>query len=149
MGYNGIVAVLSTRTEIHKDVLRRLADSRLAELDALRGGTPPYYAAALYLGGYALEALLKCAICQALNLDELPVLFHVHDLDVLLFFPGRHNELQRDAPVWDSFSKIQTSWSEKRRYTDPPTASRAECEDLNQCLNDPACGVVPWLKARL
>jgi hypothetical protein len=140
---------LSTRTEIHKDVLRRLADARLAELDTLRKATPPHYAAALYLGGYAVEALLKCAICQALNLDELPVIFHVHDLDVLLFFSGRYQEIQTDAAVLDSFSNIQAAWSEKRRYTDPTTATAAECNDLDQWLNNPTSGVVPWLKARL
>jgi hypothetical protein len=137
------------RTEIHKDVLRRLADARLAEFDTLRHATPPHYAAALYLAGYAVEALLKCAICQALNLDELPVVFHVHDLDVLLFFSGRHQEIQTDPAVWDSFNHILAAWSEKQRYTDPPTVAVAECNRMNRWLNDPTSGVVPWLKARL
>jgi hypothetical protein len=140
---------LSTRTEIHKDVLRRLADSRLAEFDTLRNATPPHYAAALYLGGYAVEALLKCAICQALNLDELPVVFHVHDLNALLFFSGRYQEIQTDPAVWASFKKVRAAWGEKQRYTDPATVSVAECDDLDRWLNDPTSGVVPWLKARL
>jgi len=123
---------LSTKTEIHKDVLRRLADARLAEFNTLRQATPPHYAAALYLGGYAIEALLKCAICQALNLDELPVVFHVHDLDVLLFFSGRYQEIQTDHAVWDSFRKIQLTWNEKRRYTDPSTVTVTECDDLDR-----------------
>ena len=140
---------LNMKTEIHRDVLRRLADSRLAEFDTLRTATPPHYAAALYLAGYAVEALLKCAICQALNLDELPVLFHIHDLDVLLFFSGRYKEIQTDTAVWISFRNIQMSWNEKRRYTDPLAVSAAECDNLNLWLNDPMSGVVPWLEARL
>ena len=140
---------LSTRTEIHKDVLRRLADARLAEFDTLRSAAPPHYAAALYLGGYAVEALLKCAICQALNLDELPVVFHTHNLEVLLFFSGRYMEIQANAAVWASFNNIQVTWDEKRRYADPSTVTVAECNDLDRWLNDHISGVVPWLKARL
>jgi len=140
---------LSVKTEIHQDVLRRLADSRLAEFDTLRTATPPHYAAALYLAGYAVEALLKCSICKALNLDELPVVFHIHDLDVLLFFSGLYKEIQTDEVVWFSFRNIQATWIEKHRYTDPSAASAAECNDLNQWLNDPISGVVPWLEARL
>jgi len=143
------VATLTTKTEIGKDVLRRLADARLAEFAALRNTSPPHHAAALYLAGYAVEALLKCAICQALDLDELPVVFHVHDLDVLAFFSGRHREMQADAGVWASFSNIQTTWSEKRRYTDPPAVSTAQCDSMHEWLNHPVRGVIPWLKARL
>jgi hypothetical protein len=140
---------LSMKTEIHRDVLRRLADSRRAEFDTLRTATPPHHAAALYLAGYAIEALLKCAICKALNLDELPVLFHIHDLEVLLFFSGLYHEIQANTAVWASFRRIQTTWNEKRRYTDPSTVNAAVCDDLNRWLNEPISGVVPWLEARL
>jgi len=114
-----VMPTLSMKTEINRDVLRRLADSRLAEFETLRTATPPHYAAALYLAGYAVEALLKCAICKALNHDELPVIFHIHDLDVLLFFSGLYKEIQTDAAVWTSFRRIQATWNEKLRYTDP------------------------------
>ena len=60
---------LSTKTEIHRDVLRRLAKARLEEFAALRTASPPHHAAAMYLGGYAVEALLTCAIRTALNLE--------------------------------------------------------------------------------
>ena len=140
---------LSVKNEIHQDVLRRLADSRLAEFDTLRTATPPHYAAALYLAGYAVEALLKCSICKALNLDELPIVFHTHDLDVLLFFSGLYKEIQTDTAVWTSFRRIQATWNEKRRYTGPSTVSASECNNLNQWLNDPVSGVVPWLEVRL
>ena len=143
------MSALSTKTEIHKNVLRRLADSRLAEFETLRTATPPHYAAALYLAGYAIEALLKCAICKTLNLDELPVIFHIHDLDVLLFFSGLYKEIQADTVVWKSFRKIQMTWNEKRRYTDPSTVNADECNNMNQWLNEPISGVVPWLEARL
>ena len=56
------MAMLTTRTEGHRDVLRRVASSRLDEFEVLRATDPPQYAAAVYLGGYAVEALLKCAI---------------------------------------------------------------------------------------
>lgn len=140
---------LGIRTEIHKDVLRRLAEARLDEFEVLRSATPPRSAGALYLAGYAVEALLKCAICQTLNLDELPVAFHIHDLEVLLFFSGFYSDLQADTAVWRSFARIKTTWSEQRRYTDPSTATTTECDDMNLWLNDPVSGVVPWLKARL
>jgi hypothetical protein len=140
---------LSTKTEAGRDVLLRVADSRLAEFQVLRAATPPCNAAALYLGGYAVEALLKCLICRTLNLPELPVLFHVHDLDVLLFYSGRYDEMRADAPVWKSFVGIQALWDEKCRYADPPTVSAAECDRLDLRLNDPASGVIPWLKARI
>jgi hypothetical protein len=140
---------LSTRTEIHKDVLRRLADARLDEFEVLRTATPPRHAGALYLAGYAVEALLKCAICKTLNLDELPVAFHVHDLEVLLFFSGWYYDLQADNAVWKFFRQIAAKWNEQRRYSDPPTVTTSDCDDMNVWLNDPVSGVVPWLKARL
>jgi len=140
---------LSMKTEIHRDVLRRLADSRLAEFDTLRTVTPPHYAAALYLAGYAVEASLKCAICKALNLDELPVIFHIHDLETLLFFSGRYKEIQANAVVWASFRNIQIAWNEKLRYTDPLAVNVVNCARMNLWLNDPISGVVPWLEARL
>ena len=68
---------------------------------------------------------------------------------MLLFFSGRYKEIQADADVWISFRNIQTTWNEKRRYTDPSAVSAAECNDLNRWLNDPISGVVPWLEARL
>jgi hypothetical protein len=140
---------LSTRTEIHKDVLRRLADARLDEFEVLRTATPPRNAGALYLAGYAVEALLKCAICRTLNLDELPVVFHTHDLEALLFFSGWYKDMMANPAVYNSFIQIRAMWNEQQRYTDPPTVTTANCDDMNVWLNDPVSGVVPWLKARL
>lgn len=119
------------------------------EFQVLRNTTPACHAAALYLGGYAVEALLKCLICRTLNLQELPVIFHVHDLNALLFFSGRYQEMEADAAVFDSFQRIRGIWDEKRRYADPSTIGGAECSGLDLWLNHPAKGVVPWLKARL
>lgn len=143
------MAALTTRTEVPRDVWLRVADSRLTEFQVLRTATPPCYAAALYLGGYAVEALLKCLICRTLGHPELPVIYHVHDLDALLFYSGRYYEMQADAGVWDSFQQIAQIWNEKQRYADPATVGATICGNLDVWLNDPAIGVVPWLKARI
>ena len=84
-----------------------------------------------------------------MNLDELPVVFHVHDLNVLLFFSGRYQEIQTDPAVWASFSNLRATWNEKQRYADPATVSAVVCTNLDRWLNDPTSDVVPWLKARL
>ena len=140
---------LTTKTELRREVLRRIAGARLQEFETLRTATPPHYTAAMYLGGYAVEALLKCAICDALNLEELPVAFHVHDLDVLLFFSGRHSAIQAHPDVWQSFTNIQANWSERLRYEEPLFLTKGRCDDMAVWLSDPLTGVVPWLEARL
>ena len=143
------MAMLTTKTEGHKDVLRLVANARLEEFEALRTATPPRYATAVYLGGYAVEALLKCAICQTLKLDELPVAFHVHHLEVLLFYSGLYSELKSESEVWEAFKGIQDAWSERLRYADPSSVTRADCDDMAIWLNDSQDGIVPWLEARL
>jgi len=48
----------------------------------------------MFLGGCALECLLKAAICATLKLDGLPAAFKTHDLEALLLYSGFRGELE-------------------------------------------------------
>ncbi len=103
---------------ISKVLLKQLAELRLQEFQSLRAAS--HHVGALYLAGYAVEALLKCAICKTLDTTELPVNFQLHDLDDLLFLAGLARKIQAYKPVSVNFQKFKEIWeSGKLRYSDP------------------------------
>ena len=141
------MATISAKTGLDHDTLRRVADARGDEFDLLR--RERRYATAVYLGGYVLELLLKCAVCQSLRLRALPVELQTHDLEVLLLFSGFQAELEQAPAVHDSFIGIKSKWSRGMRYTDPLAVTERDCDDMAGWLFDPDAGIAPWLKWRL
>jgi glutamate synthase domain-containing protein 2 len=141
------MATISAKTGIRREVLLRLADARAEEFDILRAAGR--YAAAVYLGGYVLELLLKCAACRSLNLEALPVELQTHDLEVLLLFSGFQTTLETVPEVHTSFRRIQSRWSQALRYADPVEISRRDCDDMAVRLFDPNHGVASWLRKKL
>lgn len=113
------------------------------------------YAGAIYLGGYALEALLKYAICRLLEQDQLPVLFHTHNLEALLFYSGLQRRMQNDPAIWDSFGRINTTWLDENRslprlrYADPGSVTATGCDEMSDRLFGPVRGVLPRLRNQL
>ena len=65
-----------------------------------------HFTGAFYLAGYALEVMLKRAICMTLDLEELPRAFHTHRLEPLLVLSGYQSQMRRNPDVIDSFNRI-------------------------------------------
>ena len=137
--------------------LRAIAKARLAEFLFLKEAHP---ITAVYLAGYAVEALLKCAICRRLGTDKLPIVFYFHDLKVLLYFSGLKDDLEREenADVNTSFRSIAEIWSEKLRYEEIPSqrVNDSTCKNFDTWLNgyknekgELVGAVVPWLESRI
>jgi hypothetical protein len=141
------MATISAKTGLDRDILRRLADERADEFELLRRAGR--YATAVYLGGYALELLLKCAVCTSLRLQALPIELQTHDLEVLLLFSGFQAELEQAPVVHDSFLGIKSIWSRGMRYTDPAAVTGRDCDEMARWLFDSVCGIAPWLKRRI
>src|SRR5271154_1358303 len=99
---------LKTQLGLHRDTLRIIADGRLTDFQALWKANR--WHTAIYIGGYALEEYLKCAICFSLDSQQLPVIFEYHDLRGLLFYSGFENKLLKDKQVHSSFSSIAGIW---------------------------------------
>jgi len=141
---------LERKTSVSAECLLAVAESRLAEFELLR--REKRFVTAVYISGYAVEALLKCAICKTLRTQELPIVFHYHDLDSLLFFSGFEGDLKVVPRIYDNFTKFATTWNPEWRYRHPVQENLAAeqiCNDVAVWLNDSGEGVVPWLKGRL
>jgi len=140
---------LQTELGIHADSLRIIGDARLADFQALwKAGR---WHTAVYIGGYALEEYLKCAICRALDSQQLPRVFEYHNLVSLLFFSGLQAKMTKEAAVYDSFIAVDGIWSDGMRYEDPnhPKYCDSTCREMDVWLNDTQKGVIPWLKKHL
>ena len=141
---------LSRTPIIRRDDLREVAESRLAEADHLaqRG----YYAACVYLAGYAVECYLKYAICQRLDWDALLGAFKVHDLEGLLLYIGLDKELRGNADVSANFRRVCSLWSidaaDSVRYRRPSGFTSEGAKKFLSYINDPKNGVVVWLRNR-
>ena len=137
---------LSKTEVVSRDVLERLVDVRLGEAAALRKAG--FLAAAIYIGGYALECKLKGAICTLLDLTMLPATFKTHDLELLLLHGGLHNKLKANEEVDERFKKICGMWNGKMdlRYEDPSVIGDKDVRLFFEWVEHPDRGVIPWLR---
>jgi HEPN domain-containing protein len=142
---------LSTKRIIRRDDLREIADSRLKEAELL--GSQGYHGACVYLAGYSVECYLKYAICRQLDLDELLALFSVHDLEGLLLCSGLDKQFRSNANVEENFRRVCSVWSMEGtrsvRYRRPSEFTPEEAKEFLSYINDPAHGVVVWLKKNI
>ena len=58
---------------LQSDLFAKIATARWNRFETL--ASKNHSVAAVYMAGYALEAVLKCAICKTLNLQKLPQIF--------------------------------------------------------------------------
>lgn len=127
--------------------LQQLAAERLEDAKALqRAGRDT---AAVYLAGYAVECMLKAAICARLAKEEAfpdrnSKQFYVHDLDELLALAGLREIISADERVAKNWMVIQT-WNPEQRYAE---SSIASIDDFMNALEDPESGILPWLFQR-
>jgi hypothetical protein len=137
------------RSEQHELTdLIAVAEARLREFHALRAANE--HAGAVYIGRYAIEVFLKCAICKRLGKTKLPKLFHSHDLPGLLYFTGLEDELKNLEPLrHKSFEDVKGQQVDDLRYQNPGKVTVTDCNDWNAWLNDSQAGLVPWLREKL
>lgn len=112
--------------------LRRIADAKLADAVALyQAGR---YDNAVYLGGYAVELVLKARICDTLGWDGYPETggefhhlqsFRTHDLGMLLHLSGQ------EARIVSDFSG---AWSEVLKWNSAARYLAAGSTNLDNCL---------------
>jgi hypothetical protein len=146
-----VPVVLDRKCGLPKSRFDVLHQARLQEFETLRSAG--HHAAAIYMAGYAVEALLKSAICRTLDTPSLPNAFKTHSLPILLFYAGLEQRLNREAPqAFKNFQEFCGIWNEAQlRYEDPGSAaySHATSSKVESWLLDPKEGIVPWLKAHI
>lgn len=144
---------MNSRSLIKKSALEHLAKEREADFEVLCQGRR--FAAAIYLGVYAVECLLKAHVCRALDLDELPETYKAHHLETLLLHSGLNRRIQAVPDVLANLKKLDGLWNpadEARnvRYIDDPTRYDSnQATEVRNWMLDPGSGVITWLRAQL
>lgn len=115
---------------------------RKAEYDALRA--VGRWSGAVLHGGTLLELALKLVMCKHLGITNLPAIFQVHDLDLLLCCSGQLSRFKPGTVLETNFSLIQNNWSMALRY-EGAIKTQQHSDQFNQALFDPANGVITYL----
>src|ERR1700722_14129121 len=116
--------------------IKSMAYTKLKESECLLANG--FFDGANYLGGYAVELLLKARVCKTLGIDdffafnkakkELYRSFKVHDYEELLILSGIYSEFEKqqtDVNFKADWS-ILRKWSENARYLTGITAKDAK-----------------------
>ena len=115
---------------IARNELRKIAHTRLKEAEVLYQNKK--YDGAIYLCGYAVEAVLKSRICRTLKWTGFPQSrsefqsyqsFRTHDLDILLNLSGIEAKILDQYPAQWAIAK---KWSPEMRYHPIGTAIQSD-----------------------
>lgn len=131
--------------------MQALSDLRLSEAKALLAAGCPD--GSYYLAGYAIECALKACIAKRTQLHDFPdkklvMDSHCHDIVKLLQLADLKLELESAVqlnPNLGASLGIVVDWSEATRYE---RNSGPEALDLIRAIEDPAGGLLPWIKQR-
>ena len=124
---------------------------RMDDAQALE--TAGRYGAAVAARLYAIEIYLKFRICQRLNLANPLKRLEIHHLDALIVFAGLSQTLA-SLPATNNIrlnGDRLVEFSDKLndlRYLPASRWTPRENADLTRWLNDPAEGVMTWLKGQ-
>lgn len=131
---------------------RRIAESRVRDAAALLQARR--WSAAYYLAGYAVEYGLKACVVAYLK-NHIDMLFRdrrlsekcwTHDFEELFRLAdltARWNAAIATNPALKKNRDVVKNWRETARYL---RTTRAEAEDLDRAITDPADGVLPWIR---
>jgi hypothetical protein len=122
--------------------LREAYLERKAEYDALRAAGR--WSGAVLHGGTLLELALKLVMCKHLGITNLPTIFQVHDLDLLLCCSGQLSRFKPGTTLETNFSLVQNNWSTALRY-EGAIKTQQNSDQFNQALFDSANGVITYL----
>ncbi len=124
------------------ETLRNAFAERKAEYEALR--TAERWSGAVLYAGTLLELALKLVMSKHLEVSNLPAIFQVHDLELLLCCSGLYSRLPIEEAVNKNFLLIHKRWSMALRYEGAVHTQR-DAEAFNQALFDSTEGVITFL----
>jgi hypothetical protein len=122
--------------------LREAYQERKAEYDALR--TAGRWPGAVLYAGTLLELAFKLVICKHLGITNLPTIFQVHDLDLLLCCSGQQSRFGAGTALHKNFSKIQDHWTMALCY-EGAVKTQQDSDDCDKALFDPSYGLLTLL----
>lgn len=119
---------------ISRNELRKIARARIKDSEILY--KTRRYDGAVYLCGYAVEAVLKARICRALKWPDFPSTrgefqsyqsFKTHDLDVLLKLSGLETKIKTQySREWANVA----AWDPEVRYKSIGTTRRIDAFNM-------------------
>ncbi len=83
-------------------------------------------------------------MCKHLEVSNLPTIFQVHDLELLLCCSGLYARLMADERVYENFLLIHKRWSMALRY-EGPTQTQRDADAFDQALFAPTSGIITFL----
>jgi len=126
--------------------LREAYRLRKREYEALCSAAE--WSGAVLHAGMLLELALKIAICQNMDVTNLPQAFQIHDLGVLLYCSGLRNKIINNSDLQRNFGIIESRWSMELRYKGA-TMAKQDSDEVHQALFDPSSGVLTFLSSFL
>jgi len=139
------MAELTAFTPTTRDEFAQLARDRKNDFDLLR--SQGQWTTSVYIGGYIVEARLKCKICELPEVDNLPAIFKTHNLLALIIFAGLTKALKARPAIENNLLKINQYHSDSSwRYKCHDPAHQYDSDKLNEWLFDPNDGVITWLR---
>jgi hypothetical protein len=91
--------------------------------------------------GTLLELALKLVICRLLDVSNLPTIFQVHDLELLLCCSGQVSRFAPGTALETNFSLIHHNWSMTLRY-EGAVKTQQDSDRFDRALFDPSNGVI-------
>jgi hypothetical protein len=122
--------------------LREAYQERKAEYDVLRAAGR--WSGAILYAGTLLELALKLVMCKHWGVTNLPAIFQVHDLDLLLCCSGRFRDFAIGSVLQKNFAIVQYRWSMALRY-EGATQTQRSSDDFDRALFDPSQGLITFL----
>ena len=138
--------------ESQADILR-MAYQKLEEAECLIGFG--FFDGAYYLGGYAVELLLKAKVCKTLGIDDFFAFdrfkrefykpYKVHDYKELMVLSGLYSEFEKSKTdyVFSAHWDIVYTWNESARYA--LGKSNEDAQNFLTSLNE----IVKWIEKYL
>ena len=123
-------------------VLLEAYNARKDEYEALRATGK--WSGAVSHAGILIELALKLVICKNIGETKLPVMFQIHDLDLLLYCSGQKNNFLSQPNLRRNFDIVNKRWSMELRYKGA-TQTQADSDLVHQALLDPLDGVLTFL----
>ncbi len=97
-----------------------------------------------FAGGDSARVALKITMCKHLDVEKLPIVFQVHDLELLLYCSGYQKKVETNPALRKNFMLIHKQWSLTTRY-EGATKTQQDADDFDQALFDSSFGVIAFL----
>ena len=138
-----------------KEEIENLAWIKIGEANCLF--EHEFFDGAYYMGGYAIELLLKAKVCKTLGISDFFLFqkgsrpeafkpYKVHDYEQLLILSGLYTDFQKALNEEKDFKihwSIVSEWSEKYRYL-----TGKEKEELQNYLSS-LTEIAKWIQKHL